>query len=61
MNGSLYGDIQDLVQNRNYISQDGDQLSVGTVVSFGSGIFHKPAPLVSQFVGEYLDSTKVAR
>lgn len=51
MNGSLYGNIEDLVKNRNYIKQETDgQLSVGTIVSFGSGIFHKPAPLVSQFV-----------
>jgi len=50
VNGSLYGNIKELIENRNYISQDGDQLSVGTVVSFGSGIFRKPAPLVSQFI-----------
>lgn len=60
--GSVYGDMTDLVSDRYYISsQDNGQLSVGTIVSFGSSIFHKPAPLVGQFVGEYLDTTKVAK
>ncbi len=61
VDGSLYGNIENLVQNRYYIAQDGDQLSVGTIVSFGSGLFTRPAPLVSQFVGEYLESEKVAK
>jgi len=63
VNGSLYGDLTNLVANRYYVSQDttSGQLSVGTVVSFGSQIFTKPAPLVSQFIGEYLESEKVAR
>ena len=62
VNGSLYGDIQPLVNNRTYIKQDEvtGNLGVGTVVSFGSSIFKKPAPLVGQFVGEYLESSKVA-
>lgn len=62
VNGSLYGNLDNLVANRYYISQDtSGQLSVGTIVSFGSSIFTKPAPLVSQFIGEYLESDKVAR
>jgi uncharacterized repeat protein (TIGR01451 family) len=62
VNGSLYGNIDNLVANRYYISDDSSgQLSVGTIVSFGSSLFSRPAPLVSQFVGEYLESTKVAR
>ncbi|MCD5375212.1 hypothetical protein LR010_02030, partial [Candidatus Gracilibacteria bacterium] len=62
VDGSLYGNIDNLVANRYYISDDGSgQLSVGTIVSFGSSLFSKPAPLVSQFVGEYLESTKVAK
>jgi len=50
VNGSLYGDLTNLVDNRYYISQDAGQFSVGTIVSFGSSIFTKPAPLVSQFI-----------
>jgi hypothetical protein len=61
VNGSLYGNIDNLVANRYYISDDHNQLSVGTIVSFGSKLFSKPAPLVSQFVWEYLESTKVAK
>ncbi len=62
VNGSLYGDITDLVDDRYYIAKSSSGLlSVGTIVSFGSSIFNKPAPLVGQFIGEYLDSTKVAK
>jgi uncharacterized repeat protein (TIGR01451 family) len=62
VNGSLYGNIDNLVANRYYISDDSSgQLWVGTIVSFGSSLFSKPAPLVSQFVGEYLESEKVAK
>lgn len=59
--GSLYGDVSNLVDNRYYISDDTEGLSVGTIVSFGSGLFTKPAPLVTQFTKEYITSTKVAR
>lgn len=61
--GSLYGDIAELVDARHYIakSTSSSMLGVGTIVSFGSSIFHKPAPLVGQFIGEYLDTTKVAK
>jgi hypothetical protein len=62
VNGSLYGDISQLVNSRYYVSsKDNKLLSVGTIVSFGSRIFHKPAPLVSQFIWEYLNTTKVAK
>jgi len=62
VNGSLYGDISQLVESRYYVSsKDSKLLSVGTIVSFGSRIFHKPAPLVSQFIWEYLNTTKVAK
>ena len=62
VNGSLYGNIDQLVNNRYYISDDtSGPLSVGTIVSFGSSLFSRPAPLVSQFVGEYLESEKVVR
>jgi hypothetical protein len=61
VNGSLYADISQLVENRYYISDSGDGLSVGTIVSFGSSLFTKPAPLVSQFVGEYLESVKIVK
>ena len=46
--GSVYGDIAELVNARTYIakSSSSGMLGVGTIVSFGSSIFHKPAPLV---------------
>jgi len=61
VNGTLYGDVSDLVDNRYYIAQEDGQLSVGTIVSFGSGLFTNPAPLVSDFVGQYLESSKVSK
>ena len=61
VNGSLYGNIEDLVDDRYYVANSGGQLSVGTIVSFGSSLFSKPAPLVSQFIGEYLSAEKVAK
>jgi len=61
VNGPLYGDISDLVDNRYYVDDTAGKLSVGTIVSFGSSLLTKPAPLVSQFVAEYLASEKVAR
>ncbi len=59
--GSLYGNVSNLVENRYYISDDTHGLSVGTIVSFGSSLFTKPAPLVTQFTKEYIRSTKVAK
>jgi len=61
VNGSLYGNVNDLVSKRTYVKQAGGwSMSVWTVVNFGSSIFKKPAPLVGQFIGEYLESKKVA-
>lgn len=60
--GSLYGKIDDLLNKRTYVSSNEDgQITVGTIVSFASGLFRKPAPLVSQFIEEYLASEKVAK
>jgi len=61
VNGALYGNIDDLVSNRYYIDGSGSSLSVGTIVSFGSNLLRRPAPLLSQFVWEYLESQRVAR
>ncbi|MDD3646648.1 MAG: hypothetical protein PHH06_04570, partial [Candidatus Gracilibacteria bacterium] len=61
VNGSLYGDVSNLVDNRYYVEETSGALSVGTIVSFGSALFTKPAPLVSQFITEYLNSQKVAK
>lgn len=62
VNGSLYGNTSDLVSKRTYMKvNDNGQLDVWTIVSFGSSVFRKPAPLVSTFIDEYLKSTKVAQ
>jgi len=62
VDGSLYGNVNELVNSRTYVKQvEGEKISVWTVVNFGSSIFKKPAPLVGQFVSEYLASNKVAR
>jgi len=59
--GSLLWNLTELVSNRFYIERTGNQLSVGTIVSFGSRLLSRPAPLVSQFKSEYNASQKVAR
>ena len=62
VDGSLYWDVNDLVSSRQFVKQlEGEKMTVWTIVNFGSSIFKKPAPLVGQFVGEYLASSKVAR
>ncbi len=59
---TLYGDTNDLVSKRTHISMDSQgNISVWTLVSFGSNILSKPAPLVGQFIREYHTSTKIAR
>ena len=60
--GSLYGDISELVSSRTYVKENPNgQINVGTIVSFGSSLFRKPAPLTWQFIWEYLNSEKVAK
>jgi hypothetical protein len=60
--GSLYGDITDLVASRTYVKENPNgQINVWTIVSFGSSLFRKPAPLTWQFIWEYLNSEKIAK
>jgi len=62
INGSLYGDLSELTSNRTHISMDKKwNISVWTVVSYSSNILNKPAPLVWQFIGEYMNSQKIAQ
>jgi hypothetical protein len=61
VNWSLYGDIESLVNNRTYIQNKNDLINVWTVVSFGSSLFRKQAPLVWDFIWEYIESKKVAK
>jgi cysteine-rich repeat protein len=60
---SIHWNINDLVANRTYISQDDSSwlLNVWTIVSFGSSVFRKPAPLTWQFLWEYIESQKIAK
>ncbi len=62
INWSLYGDITSLVSNRTYIQNSANNIiNVWTVVSYGSNLFRKPAPLVWDFIWEYMASKKVAK
>ncbi|MDD2870560.1 MAG: hypothetical protein PHS49_01090 [Candidatus Gracilibacteria bacterium] len=62
VNGSLYGNINNLIANRTYVKQNSsNQIDVGTIVSFGSKLFRKPAPLISTFINEYLQSEKISK
>ena len=59
--GSLYWDISNLVDNRYFFTENNWELTFGTVVSFGSTVFQKPAPLVTSFINTYLKTSKVAK
>ena len=59
--GSVYWNIENLVNSRVKIEVIWNQINVWTIVSFGSSIFRKPAPLLSQFIDEYLKSEKIAK
>ncbi|MCH2189141.1 hypothetical protein MK079_04920, partial [Candidatus Gracilibacteria bacterium] len=61
VHGSLYGNLDILIQNRSYISENNNGgFDVGTIVSFGSSLFQKPAPLVGEFIDQYIESTRTA-
>lgn len=61
INGALYWNSSDLVEDRTYIKYENNQISVWTIVSFGSSVFRDPAPLVSTFVSDYQKSAKTAK
>ena len=59
---SMYWDNSHLLSKRTYIKNNSHgQIDVGTIVSFGSSIFRKPAPLTTKFLNDYLEATKVAQ
>ena len=62
VNGTLYWNINELISSRTYVKQNAyNQIDVWTIISFGSSLFRKPAPLISKFIDEYLNSEKVAK
>jgi hypothetical protein len=59
---SMYWENSHLLSKRTYIKNNSSgQIDVGTIVSFGSSVFRKPAPLTTKFLNDYLESTKVAQ
>jgi hypothetical protein len=59
---SMYWDNSDLLSKRTYIKNNSQwQIDVGTIISFGSSVFRKPAPLTTKFINDYLETTKVAQ
>ena len=60
--GSLYWNINDLISSRTYVKQNSaNQIDVWTIVSFGSSLFRKTAPLIWTFINEYLQSEKISK
>jgi hypothetical protein len=60
--GSVHWKMNNLLSKRIYIKNNSNGLiDVGTIVSFGSSVFRKPAPLTTKFIGEYIESQKVAQ
>jgi hypothetical protein len=60
---SIYWNINHLLATRTYIKNNKTTwlIDVGTIVSFGSSVFRKPAPLTAKFIAKYLESQKVAQ
>jgi hypothetical protein len=46
----MYGKMNLLLEKRTYIKNNDGVIDVGTIVSFGSSVFRKPAPLTSKFI-----------
>jgi cysteine-rich repeat protein len=62
INWSLYWNINSLISTRTYVKQNSTgQIDVWTIVSFGSSLFRRSAPLLSTFINEYLQSEKIAK
>jgi len=62
VNWSLYWNIDDLISHRTYVKQNSfNQIDVWTIVSFGSSLFRKTAPLLSSFIDEYQNAIKIAQ
>ena len=62
VNGSLYGNLTRLTENRTHISMASDwTINVWTVISYGSNLLSKPAPLVGQFINDSLEAQKIAQ
>ena len=62
INGSIYWDLSELTSNRTHMSMDDNgNISVWTIVNYGSNILKKPAPLIGQFIKEYTTSLKIAQ
>ena len=61
VNWSLYWNSKNLVSNRYNVEEVNWKLTFGTIVSFWSSIFQKPAPLITSFINDYLETSKVAK
>ncbi|MDP2103362.1 MAG: hypothetical protein Q8K26_00380, partial [Candidatus Gracilibacteria bacterium] len=62
VDGSLYGDTSDLVNNRSYVRGEMDYtaLNVGVVINYSNRALKSPPPFLSRFIEQYT-LQKVAR
>ncbi|MBW7955014.1 hypothetical protein H3C61_04350 [Candidatus Gracilibacteria bacterium] len=61
VNGALYGNVDNLLSKRTYIKDRGEYIDVGTNINFTSKIISSPPPLLSKFLGEYIEGTKAPK
>ena len=63
INGSVYGNMNGLRDYRTHISLDNStwNIQVGTQINYNSNLLNKPAPLVSKFIWDYIDSIQIAQ
>jgi len=61
--GSLYWNVNDLISNRTYVDWSLDSegsIDVWTILDFDSSLYDEPAPLLSKFLDEYFNASRVA-
>jgi hypothetical protein len=61
VNGALYWKVDDLLWKRTYIKDRWQYVDVWTNVNFTSKVFTSPPPLLSKFLGEYIEWNKIPK
>lgn len=61
VNWAIYWKVDDLLGKRTYIKDRGEYVDVWTNVNFTSKVFTSPPPLLSKFLGEYMEWNKIPK
>lgn len=61
VNWAIYWKVDDLLAKRTYIKDRWEYVDVWTNVNFTSKVFTSPPPLLSKFLGEYMEWNKIPK